>query len=79
MASEADQLRELVAAMRDMGVTHYAKGDVVIDLGAAPRPESPPITDVQRRMAREKTKAFQDALLFASSEGFPVDEDEVSP
>jgi hypothetical protein len=78
MSSAAEELRELVAVMREMGVTHYAKGDITIDLGAAPRPESPPITPEQIRFAREKAAKERDLLLFASSEGFPIDDEVTS-
>lgn len=48
MASEpTTDLQELVAKMRELGVTRYKRGDLEIDLGPAPRkdisgPETPP-------------------------------------
>lgn len=75
-ASPADELRELVNVMREMGVTRYERGDVRLELGASPRAESPPITDAQRRAMKREADAQHEALLFASSEGFPVEPDE---
>jgi hypothetical protein len=73
--SPADELRELVSVMREMGVTKYERGDVRLELGAAPV-ESTPITDAQRHEMKRVAREQDEALLFASSEGFPIDEDE---
>lgn len=72
--SDADSLRSLVATMREMGVTHYAKGDTVIDLGPVPMPPAPPITPNQIAKAQQESAAQHEALLFASSEGFPIED-----
>lgn len=72
--SPADELRELVTVMREMGVTKYEHGDVRLELGPA-LVQSPPITDAQRRLARQDAQRQNEALLYASSEGFPIDEE----
>lgn len=70
--SDAEALRSLVAVMREMGVTHYAKGDVVIDLApVAPNPSAPITLEQQERIRREAARQHED-MLYASSEGFPM-------
>jgi hypothetical protein len=72
---EADGLRRLVATMRELGVTSYERAGLRVMLGPDPPPASAPITDAQRREIARKAAEGQAALLYASSEGFPVDDE----
>lgn len=75
MNDSVQELRDLVAVMRELGVTTYEHDGKRVELGAAPAPTSPPITDAQRREIAQKTKEQSAALLYASSEGFLIDEE----
>lgn len=68
------RLDALVKWMRERGVATVETSDVKVVLGQEPAPPPPkpePLTDaeIMRRMYRAKEQ--QEALLFASSEGFP--------
>jgi hypothetical protein len=74
--SEPDDLRSILELARSMGQTvRVTKGDVTIELGAPLPKESPPITPEERARAHKRQIAYEEAMLFASSEGFPIDEE----
>jgi hypothetical protein len=74
--SAAEALRALVAVMREMGVTRYQSGDVLVELGDQPREPGPRLTETQKAHARKTTAEYVDQIMFASSEGFPTDGEE---
>lgn len=69
-----EELRQLVTAMDELGVTHYAKDGVVIDRPLR-APGSPSITETEKAGMRMATAKHMEAILFASSEGFPIEDE----
>lgn len=68
----AEELKQYVTVMRDMGVQTFKSGDLEITLGAAPvKPLSPKDPDAPQPAPR---KSEYERLLFAATEGFPEDE-----
>jgi hypothetical protein len=73
------RLDALVEWMRKRGVVTVETEEVRMSLGPEPAtaPSPPPtLTDAEIAARVKRAKEHQDALLFASSEGFPEFEDE---
>ena len=74
MSEDAAELRELVAAMRELGVTRYQKGGILIELGAQERGQAPRLTENEKAAMRARSADYVESILYASSEGFPIEE-----
>ncbi len=72
--TDEDRFVAYVAKMRAMGETGPLEG-FGFKVGSAPPEQGPPITEASVRRAREATSRQNEALLYASSEGFPVDDE----
>jgi len=74
------EMEKIVEWMRQQGVVRLKHRELEFELGdvpPAPLPPPVPLTDEQLIARAQKQKEQQDALLFASSEGFPdITEDE---
>jgi len=69
----AEQLREYVTVMREMGVQTFRSGDLEISLGAAP--VKPPSARDSDAPVPAPKKTEYERLLFAATEGFDPDEE----
>ena len=69
-APKLDELRELVAELRKLGVTRYRTSELEVDLGAAPLAASEKPGIVDENKVREQNERDEEELLYAASEGF---------
>lgn len=66
------ELRELVTTMRELGVASLKSGDLAIELGPVMAAlDAPPM-----KGNGKATAAYLDKMLYAASEGLPLDDDE---
>ena len=64
------EIRERAALMRELRITKLVTPELTLELDALP-PSAPTVSPETAEKIRQKRKEFDDALLFASAEGFP--------
>ncbi len=66
-----EELEKLVEKMRALGVSRLETQELRLELGAKPAPPMarPSLEETEKTSARDK--AWEEAMLFGSSEGFP--------
>lgn len=68
--TDLDELRQLVAELRKLGVAHFRSAGIDLDLGPEPLPP-PPRDGIAKQSDELNAKAADDEeMLYAASEGF---------